>query len=46
MAHYALEGPPNKGIAAECRTALPGEEDIPAEIPKTRQMPGGPLRRQ
>ncbi len=37
VAHYALEGLPNKVLAAEYRTALPAEETLVAEIEKTRR---------
>jgi hypothetical protein len=36
--HYALEGLPNKVLAAEYRTALPDEKTLVAEIEKTRRM--------
>jgi hypothetical protein len=35
VAHYALEGLPNKVMAAEYRTALPKERALVAEIEKT-----------
>jgi hypothetical protein len=35
VAHYALEGLPNKVLAAEYRTALPKERMLVAEIEKT-----------
>ena len=38
VAHYALEGLPNKVLAAEYRTALPDEKTLVAEIEKTRRM--------
>lgn len=38
VAHYALEGLPNKVLAAEYRTALPDEKTLAAEIDKTRRM--------
>lgn len=38
VAHYALEGLPNKVLAAEYRTALPDEKTLVAEIEKTRKM--------
>jgi len=46
VAHYALEGLPNKVLAAEYRTALPDEKTLVAEIEKTRRMLeiGGILR--
>jgi predicted nuclease of restriction endonuclease-like (RecB) superfamily len=37
LAHYALEGLPNKVLAAEYRTALPAEKKLAAEIEKTRR---------
>jgi hypothetical protein len=37
VAHYALEGPPNKVLAAEYRTALPDEEVLAAEVERTRK---------
>ena len=36
LAHYALEGLPNKVLAAEYRTALPTEKELAAEIDRTR----------
>jgi predicted nuclease of restriction endonuclease-like (RecB) superfamily len=36
-AHYALEGLPNKVLAAEYRTVLPDEEFLAAEIERTRR---------
>jgi len=38
LARYALEGLPNKVMAAEYRVALPDERVIAAEIEKTRRM--------
>ena len=38
LARYALEGLPNKVLAAEYRTALPDEEVLAAELDKTRQL--------
>ncbi len=38
VAHYALEGLPNKVLAAEYRTTLPDEKTLAAEIDKTRRM--------
>jgi predicted nuclease of restriction endonuclease-like (RecB) superfamily len=38
VAHYALEGLPNKVLAAEYRTTLPDEETIAAEVEHTRKM--------
>ena len=37
LARYALEGLPNKVLAAEYRTALPDEEVLAAELDRTRQ---------
>jgi predicted nuclease of restriction endonuclease-like (RecB) superfamily len=37
VARYALEGLPNKILAAEYRTTLPEEETIAAELERTRQ---------
>jgi hypothetical protein len=37
VAHYALEGLPNKVLAAEYRTALPDEEVLAAEVERTRK---------
>jgi len=37
LAHYALEGLPNKVLAAEYRTALPAEKKLAAEIERTRR---------
>ena len=47
VARYALEGLPNKVLAAEYRTTLPDEEILAAEIDRTRQAiraSGSPLR--
>lgn len=38
VAHYALEGLPNKILAAQYKTALPDEKLIAREIAKTRRM--------
>jgi hypothetical protein len=38
LARYALEGLPNKVMAAEYRVALPDEELLVAEIEKTRHL--------
>ncbi|MDD5090981.1 MAG: PDDEXK nuclease domain-containing protein [Candidatus Wallbacteria bacterium] len=38
VAKYALEGLPNKVLAAEYRTALPDEKDLAAEIERTQAM--------
>jgi predicted nuclease of restriction endonuclease-like (RecB) superfamily len=38
VARYALEGLPNKILAAEYRTTLPNEETIAAELDRTRQV--------
>jgi len=37
LAHYALEGLPNKVLAAEYKTVLPDEKILVAEIDKTRK---------
>lgn len=37
VAHYALEGLPNKVLAAEYRTALPDEKTIAREVDQTRR---------
>jgi hypothetical protein len=37
VARYALEGLPNKVLAAEYRTALPAERMLADEIKKTRR---------
>ncbi len=37
VAHYALEGLPNKVLAAEYRTALPDEKFLAAELERTRK---------
>ena len=47
VARYALEGLPNKVMAAEYRTTLPDEKVLAAEIDRTRQvinLRGRPLR--
>jgi len=38
VARYALEGLPNKVMAAEYRMALPGEEELSAEIRRTQEL--------
>jgi hypothetical protein len=38
VAKYALEGLPNKVLAARYRTALPSEELLVAEMDQTRRM--------
>ena len=38
VAHYALEGLPNKVLAAEYRMALPEEETFAAELERTRNV--------
>ncbi len=38
VAKYALEGLPNKVIAAQYRTALPSEETLAAELERTRKL--------
>ena len=37
MAKYALEGLPNKVLAAEYRMALPDEKTIAAELERTQK---------
>ena len=37
VAKYALEGLPNKVLAAQYRTALPSEEMLVAELERTRK---------
>ena len=37
VARYALEGLPNKVMASEYRTALPGEKTLAAEIERTQE---------
>ena len=37
LAHYALDGLPNKIMAAEYRIALPNEEVLAAEMDRTRR---------
>ena len=38
VAHYALEGLPNKVLAAEYRTALPDEKMLAKELERTRRL--------
>lgn len=38
VAHYALEGLPNKVMAAEYRTILPDEEVLAAEVERTHKF--------
>ena len=38
VARYALEGLPNKVMAAEYRTVLPDEKELVAEIERTQAM--------
>ena len=38
VARYALDGLPNKVLAAEYRTVLPDEKLIAADLQKTRRM--------
>ncbi|MFH1688930.1 MAG: PDDEXK nuclease domain-containing protein [Candidatus Eisenbacteria bacterium] len=48
VAHYALEGLPNKVLAAEYRTALPDEKTLAAELERTQKLlnrRGSPLAR-
>jgi predicted nuclease of restriction endonuclease-like (RecB) superfamily len=40
VAHYALEGLPNKVMAAQYRTALPNEKTLAAELARTRKAIG------
>jgi hypothetical protein len=44
VARYALEGLPNKVMAAEYRTALPDEKELAAEIERTQAMIQGRKR--
>ncbi len=41
VAHYALDGLPNKVMAAEYRTALPDERLIAEELERTRRILDG-----
>lgn len=45
VARYALEGLPNKVMAAEYRTTLPEEAILASEIERTREMLESPRRR-
>jgi hypothetical protein len=38
VARYALEGLPNKVMASEYRTVLPGEKELAAEIGRTQAL--------
>jgi hypothetical protein len=38
LAKYALEGLPNKVLAAQYSTALPSEETLAAELERTRKI--------
>jgi hypothetical protein len=38
VARYALEGLPNKVLAAEYRMTLPSEEALAAELTRSRKM--------
>jgi predicted nuclease of restriction endonuclease-like (RecB) superfamily len=38
LAHYSLEGLPNKVLASEYKTALPDEETIAAKLESTRKL--------
>ena len=38
VAKYALEGLPNKVLAAQYRTTLPSEKTLAAELERTRKM--------
>ena len=42
VAKYALEGLPNKVLAAEYKLALPGEERLVKELEATRKKLAGP----
>jgi hypothetical protein len=44
VARYALEGLPNKVMASEYRTVLPGEKELAAEIGRTRALLQGRKR--
>jgi hypothetical protein len=44
VARYALDGLPNKVMAAEYRTALPDEKELAAEIERTQVMLQGRKR--
>jgi hypothetical protein len=44
VARYALEGLPNKVMASEYRTALPGEKELAAEIGRTQALLQGRKR--
>jgi len=38
LAHYSLDGMPNKVLASEYRTALPDENTIAAQLEKTKKL--------
>lgn len=38
VAHYALDGLPNKVLAAEYKTTLPDAEMLAAEVDRTRKL--------
>jgi predicted nuclease of restriction endonuclease-like (RecB) superfamily len=46
VARYALEGLPNKVLAAEYRTTLPDEHVLAAELDRTRKMLESPTSRR
>ena len=45
VAKYALEGLPNKILAAEYRMTLPSEETLAAELARSRKMLEGRVDR-
>lgn len=46
VARYALEGLPNKVLAAEYRMTLPDEEVLAAELERTRKLLQGRAARK
>lgn len=44
VAHYALDGLPNKVLASEYKTVLPDPEQIAAELTKARKMLEGKIK--
>ena len=38
VAHYALEGLPNKVLAAEYKTTLPNEKELVNELQRTKKV--------
>ncbi len=46
VARYALEGLPNKVLAAEYRTTLPDEQTLAAELTRTRKLLEGRTKRK